>query len=410
MRGSIFDDNFFHDLQRSVGDVNDAEALPPACYSDPSFYTFEKEAIFNHEWLCVGHASWVKGPGDYFTTSHIGEPIIVAKGRDGIIRAMSAVCQHRAMLVAEGSGTKHAFLCPYHHWTYGLDGWLMGAPAMERARNFDKSCVRLPQIRLENWLGFLFINFDDAAPALAPRLAALEQALAPYDLSATEQPPRSELGAFPYLQSHPWNWKVHFENSNDGYHANRLHHGPIHDMCPSELASFPDLPADTAGYLRYNETVGIDVGFNATRKAILPNFPGLGAEGRKRFIFANIPPTFFIFTQNDYIIYSILRCEGPELTIAERSWMVAPGAMGQPLFRERLEMIQSTSTSIVAQDRHVDALVQVGLKSRFATRGRYSWQEGAQRNLNAWLVPRYRAAWERLKQGSLHMSLLAAAQ
>jgi hypothetical protein len=76
--------------------------------------------------------------------------------------------------------------------------------------------------------------------------------------------------------------------------------------------------------------------------------------------------------------------------------MVAPGAMHQPLFRERLAMIQSTSGAIVAQDRQVDALVQAGLRSRFATRGRYSWQEEAQRNLNSWLVPRYQAAWARL--------------
>jgi phenylpropionate dioxygenase-like ring-hydroxylating dioxygenase large terminal subunit len=407
---TILNDPFFCNMERSIGDINYAEALPPLCYTDPEFYAFEREALFNHEWLCVGHESWVKGAGDYFTTSHVGEPIIVAKGRDGIIRAMSAVCQHRAMLVAEGSGTKHAFLCAYHHWTYGLDGRLISAPAMEKACNFDMSRIRLPQIQLENWLGFLFINFDDHAPPLAPRLTALEEALAPYDLLEADQPPRSELGAFPYLQSHPWNWKVHFENSNDGYHANRLHHGPIHDMCPSELANFPPMPPDTAGYLRYNATVGADIGFNPTKKAILPIFPGLGEEDRKRFIFANIPPTFFIFAQNDYIIYSILRSEGAELTIAERSWMVAPGTMRQPLFRERLEMIQNTSAAIVAQDRHVDALVQAGLKSRFANRGRYSWQEGAQLNLNEWLVPRYRAAWERLKRNTASIPPLTATQ
>jgi hypothetical protein len=167
-------------------------------------------------------------------------------------------------------------------------------------------------------------------------------------------------------------------------------------MCPSELAIFPELPSDTAGYLRYNATVDIDIGFNPTKKAVLPIFPGLAEADRRRFMFANVPPSLFIFCQNDYVIYSILRAEGPELTVADRSWMVAPGAMHQPLFRERLAMIQSTSGAIVAQDRQVDALVQAGLRSRFATRGRYSWQEEAQRNLNSWLVPRYQAAWARL--------------
>jgi phenylpropionate dioxygenase-like ring-hydroxylating dioxygenase large terminal subunit len=397
MREAIFSDGFFNGLDRSVGDVNKTEALPPLCYADPAFYDFEKEAIFDREWLCVGHEAWVKEPGEYFTCSFIGEPILVARTREGEIKAMSAVCQHRAMLVAEGSGRKGSFACPYHHWTYALDGRLIDAPAMERACDFDKSKIRLPELKLENWLGFLFINFDPSAPPLAPRLAALEKALAPYDLLKADQPSRAEVGVAPYIQVHPWNWKVHFENSNDGYHANRLHHGPIHDMCPSDLAIFPELPSDTAGYLRYNETVGIDVGFNPTKKAVLPIFPGLTEADRGRFIFANVPPSLFIFCQNDYVIYSILRAEGPELTVADRSWMVAPGAMRQPLFREKLGMIQSTSGAIVAQDRQVDVLVQAGLKSRFAARGRYSWQEGAQQNLNSWLVPRYQAAWARLK-------------
>jgi phenylpropionate dioxygenase-like ring-hydroxylating dioxygenase large terminal subunit len=396
MRQSIFNDGFFKGLDQSVGDVNRAKALPPACYTDPDFYEFEKEAIFNHEWLCVGHEAWVKEPGEYFTCSFIGEPILVSRTREGEIKAMSAVCQHRAMLVAEGSGKKGGFTCPYHHWSYALDGRLVDAPAMERACEFDKSKIRLPEIKLENWLGFLFINFDASAPPLSPRLGALAKALAPYDLKKADQPSRAEVGVAPYVQVHPWNWKVHFENSNDGYHANRLHHGPIHDMCPSELAIFPELPSDTAGYLRYNATVDIDIGFNPTKKAVLPIFPGLGEAERRRFMFANVPPSLFIFAQNDYVIYSILRAEGPELTVADRSWMVAPGAMHQPLFRERLAMIQSTSGAIVAQDRQVDALVQAGLRSRFATRGRYSWQEEAQRNLNSWLVPRYQAAWTRL--------------
>ncbi len=96
---------------------------------------------------------------------------MVARARDGVVRAMSSVCQHRAMLVAEGKGNTRGFVCPYHHWVYGLDGRLVNAPAMERTCGFDKTSVRLPQFKVETWLGFLFINFDADAPPLAPRLA-----------------------------------------------------------------------------------------------------------------------------------------------------------------------------------------------------------------------------------------------
>lgn len=394
MRSTIFNDEFFRGLDRSVCDINEAETLPPACYTDPEFWEFEKEAVFNHEWLCVGRESWVKEPGDYFTTAHVGEPIIVVHTRDGVVKALSAVCQHRAMQVAEGCGNTRSFLCPYHHWAYALDGQLINAPAMERACNFDKSKISLPELKLETWLGFIFVNFDREAPPLGPRLAAITKALAPYDFAKADGPTRAEVSAMPWVQPYPWNWKVQYENSNDGYHANRLHHGPIHDMCPSDLASFPEMPTDTAGYLRYNGTIGMDVGFNPTRKAVLPIFPGLSAEDRGRFLFVNIPPTFFLFARVDYVTTAIFRADGPESMVAERSWLVASGAMKEQLFRERLNMTIEASAEIGAQDRHVDLLVQKGLHSRFAIRGRYSWQEGAQSSLNAWLVSRYRACWE----------------
>src|SRR3954469_3082647 len=113
-------DAFFDGLSRSMLDVDAAETLPPACYTDAAFYDFEKEALFNHEWLCVGRTDWVKEQGDYFTTTIIGEPIIVTRNRSDEIKAMSAVCQHRAMLVAEGRGNTRGFVCPYHHWVYSL--------------------------------------------------------------------------------------------------------------------------------------------------------------------------------------------------------------------------------------------------------------------------------------------------
>ncbi len=110
--------------------------------------------------LCVGRESWAKEPGDFFTTTQGGEPLIISRNRDGRLLAISAVCQHRAMLVAEGSGNTKLFRCPYHHWSYALDGTLIGAPAMERACNFNKKEHSLPQIKLEIWNGFVFVNFD----------------------------------------------------------------------------------------------------------------------------------------------------------------------------------------------------------------------------------------------------------
>ena len=380
---------FIRGLERSTRDLSEAETLPPLCYTSAAFYEFEKEALFNHEWLCVGREAWVGRPGDYFTTSIVGEPILVARDLAGGLHAMSAVCQHRAMLVAEGSGNTKGFLCPYHHWAYGLDGKLVGAPAMNRTCDFDRAAMRLPRFRTELWQGFIFINFDDEAPPLAPRLAAVEQAVGGFGLAAAEGPRPGPAGQ---LQ---WNWKVMFENNNDGYHANKLHHGPLHDFVPSHLAEFPDAEAADAGFLRYNGTLHADASFNATQRALLPVFPGLSDAERHRMTFANVPPTLSLVMMSDMVIYLILRPDGPESLEQDTGILVAPGAMADPSFQHKLDMNMAAAGQIIAQDMHVDALVQVGLRSRFAPRGRYSWQEGAQGQFNRWLVHRYTAAWDR---------------
>jgi len=387
MPAEILTDAFFDSFDTSLLGLDAAETLPPACYTDASFYEFEKEALFNHEWLCVGRADWVKQPGDYFTTQIVGEPIVVAHARDGVIRAMSSVCQHRAMLVAEGKGNTRGFVCPYHHWVYGLDGKLVNAPAMERTCDFDKKAVRLPEFKVEIWLGFIFINFDANAAPLAPRLATVEQAVAGYDLANAVQAMPLITGQF------AWNWKVMFENNNDGYHASKLHQGPLHDFVPSELATFPSSEPTDAGFLRFNATTHPDASFNPTQKAVLPVFPNLSEADRGRMTFANVPPTLSLVLSSDVAIYLILRATGPETMEQDTGILVAPGTHDEPGFQDRLDMIMTSAGKIIAQDMHVDGLVQVGLRSRFAPRGRYSWQEGAQGQFNHWLVPRYRAAW-----------------
>jgi phenylpropionate dioxygenase-like ring-hydroxylating dioxygenase large terminal subunit len=386
MRQTLLTDAFFDSFETTAVGLDAAETLPPACYTDADFYEFEKEALFDHEWLCVGRVDQVKEPGDFFTTQIVGEPIVVARARDGVLRAMSSVCQHRAMLVAQGAGNARGFVCPYHHWVYGLDGKLVNAPAMERTCGFDKTKVRLPEFRLETWLGFIFINFDPNAAPLAPRLKTVADAVAGYDLEHA-QIATTMTGQF------AWNWKVMFENNNDGYHASKLHQGPLHDFIPSELATFPDADPADAGFLRFNRTLHPDASFNPTQRAVLPIFPKLTEEDRGRMTFANVPPTLSLVLSSDLAIYLILRATGPETMEQDTGILVAPGAMEDPAFPHRLEMIMTSAGKIIAQDMHVDSLVQVGLRSRHAVRGRYSWQEGAQGQFNHWLVPRYRAAW-----------------
>ena len=109
MPSNLLNERFFEGMDRSIQGINNSETLPPEIYATAEFFEFEREAIFSREWLCVGRESWAAEPGDFFTTTQGGEPLIISRNRDGQLLALSAVCQHRAMLVAEGSGNTKLF-------------------------------------------------------------------------------------------------------------------------------------------------------------------------------------------------------------------------------------------------------------------------------------------------------------
>src|SRR5258707_10093971 len=166
----------------------------------------------------------------------------------------------------------------------------------------------------------------------------------------------------------PQNRKLMLEKNNDVYPANRLHHGPLHDFVPSSLSSFPELPGDAAGYLRYNGTLHPDASFNSTQKAVLPVFPRLTEEDRRRMTFANLPPTLSLVLTSDMVIYLIVRADGAESHSMDVGELVVRGARGEAGFDEHIGLIMDAAHKIMAQDQHVDELVQVGLLSRIATR------------------------------------------
>jgi phenylpropionate dioxygenase-like ring-hydroxylating dioxygenase large terminal subunit len=384
---TMFNQALLADFDRSVEDVSTAATLPPEIYTSAEFLDFEAEALFMKEWLCVGRAERIPEVGDWFTVTLVDEPIIVSRDKQGDVQAMSAVCQHRSMQVCEGEGNGTTFKCPYHHWNYALDGRLLGAPAMERTEAFDKADFGLPPLLVEEWLGFIFVNFDSDAKPLAPTLERYTPFLDNYDLANAVCP-----GTFT-LENLPWNWKVMFENFNDGYHANRLHQF-VQDFCPSSMSAFPVPWSDdsnvifrTAGYTH------IDGGFNATHRVIMDVFPNLTEEERTRSTFALMPPTLCFGTAPDQCFFFLIRPTGPETIDVEIGYIFHPSTLEDPLFEEKMALSDAGVQVFVKQDQDATTKVQQGLRSRFAPRGRYSWQEESHIQFNRWLVQRYRQAW-----------------
>lgn len=383
---SELDAKLLASLAASVADIADAKTLPASLYVSPQVLQVEKEALFMREWLAVGRAERIPASGDWFTVDLMEEPIIVVRDKEGSVRAMSAVCQHRAMQVCEGEGNSSTFKCPYHHWIYGQDGRLLGSPAMERTADFDKAEYGLPPLAVEEWQGFIFVNFDTAAAPLAPTLERYEPYLQNFDLADAVCP-----GTFT-LTDLPWNWKVMFENFNDGYHANRLHQY-LQDFCPSDMSAFPVPWDDDSGVIfRTGGYTHIDGGFNATHRVIMDVFPKLTDEERTQSTFALIPPVLCLGTAPDQCFFFLIRPTGPETIDVEIGYIFHPSALDDPLFEEKLALSDAGVQVFVQQDQDATTKVQKGLRSRYAPRGRYSWQEESHVQFNRWLAKRYHAA------------------
>lgn len=172
-----------NDFKRLPADfcANPEEAftLPANFYTQAAVFEHEKEAIFAKSWICVGHRSEVAEKNAYITRQVIGESIIVVRGRDDVLRAFYNVCPHRGHQLLEGSGkAKNVITCPYHAWTFKLDGELAHARNCENVVNFDKENSTLVQLRVEEYAGFIFINMDMEAGSVEDQLPVCKSACA----------------------------------------------------------------------------------------------------------------------------------------------------------------------------------------------------------------------------------------
>ena len=160
-----------------------AETLPQRYFVLPDIFAEELQKIFAANWVLVGHQSQLAEPGDYFLAEVAGESLIVAKDQRSTIRAFYNVCRHRgARLCEEQNGHAAAIQCPYHAWTYALDGRLLGAPHMDETPGFNKGEYPLKSARLGLWEGFIFLNLADASASLEKWFEPLGGKFSPWNL------------------------------------------------------------------------------------------------------------------------------------------------------------------------------------------------------------------------------------
>lgn len=191
--------------------------VPVARYTDREFYDLEMEHLWKRSWLHACHVSEIPEPGSYKLFEQLGLSIIISRGLDGEIRAFHNVCRHRASaLLLQNQGKARRFVCPYHSWTYALDGSLIAVPEERDFACLDKASRGLVPVRCDTMRGMIFINMADDAPPLADYFASTERELGDFPL---EQMVVKDI----IMVEMECNWKAALDNFLEMYHVNTVH-------------------------------------------------------------------------------------------------------------------------------------------------------------------------------------------
>jgi phenylpropionate dioxygenase-like ring-hydroxylating dioxygenase large terminal subunit len=196
-------------------------SLPAWIYRDPEFFEREQQAIFRNAWALVCHLSDIPRPGDFHTLELCGEPVVVLKAEDGAVRAFHNVCRHRAARLLDGPSGHcgRRITCPYHAWTYALDGRLIGVPLRDNFPGLDVARHGLTPLEHEVFMGFVFVRLAPGLPSVSEMAAPYARELALYRFE--ELVPLGRVA----LRSRAVNWKNVADNYSDGLHINVAHPG-----------------------------------------------------------------------------------------------------------------------------------------------------------------------------------------
>ncbi len=350
--------------------ASEALSLPPACYWRGDVWALEVERIFRRDWLYVGRSNQLPNPGDWLKVDLVDEPLVVVRGEDGVLRALSRVCRHRGMDMLHDSPARHGhgalLTCPYHLWSYTLDGHLKASPMMAANTAHNASRCQLPSFALSEWQGFVFVCLDRAAPPLATRMQGLEQLLGSVDMSEWRI-----AGSINWGES-PVNWKVALENFAEFYHHIGTHQNSLQVLWPASRVSLDMRGEDLfmAGRMAVNPELAIGTEDGHPIQAThLPTIPGLTAEQRGGTLVVAVFPLFALALSPDSGIWFEWYPTGPESHVLDIHLLVPGSSFDTPGFEQIVAEHLEAIRGVQAEDAAANEAVQRGLRSRFATSG-----------------------------------------
>lgn len=359
MTDSLMADGGPETIGETMQPLDRARHMPGYIYTDRGVYEREKREIFLKDWLCIGRLEEVERPGDYFTVDIAGEPILISRGTDGILRGFFNTCSHRGVTVASDSGTTKTFSCPYHGWTYALDGKLLYAPYMESVSGFDAARCGLRAVRLDSWQGWIFINLSNEAENLQSFLSTVGVR---FDFVHAEDCRLASKWTFEL----PCNWKLCVENFQDVYHLRVLHADTFGNAVDVDNYQ-PELLERGQFFCRH--VGGCLTPTGETLFSGLPCWEGMPSTSS---CLAHISPNAMLFCRYDSVFLWICWPLGPDRTQITFYTTFHKDHFSEPDFWERAKVYADFEKLIAGEDQSMIAALQRAMNSEAYRPGRMS--------------------------------------
>jgi Rieske 2Fe-2S family protein len=301
------------DLLAALRPHGESVMLPAAAYTSAEVYAWESRQVFAGGWTCLGRADELTGSGEALThrAIEVGDVGVLLTCADGVPRAFANVCRHRGheLLPIGGTAAHRAVVCPYHGWSYRLDGGLRAAPGMDGGQREDLDLVELP---LATWHGWVFLNATGQAPPFERYIGALDGIVAPYRAEDLR------LGAHRTYDVAA-NWKILVENYHECYHCPLIHPELCRVSPPSSGANW-DLPGAWVGG-------SMDLREDAETMSLSGRSAGMPLPGvdRRRVQYVSVFPNLLISAHPDYVLTHRLTPRAPGLTRIDCSWLFPAG-------------------------------------------------------------------------------------
>lgn len=358
-------------LDHASRPLEESAALPGEWYTNEALYQLEVERIFKKDWIYVARADELAKPGDWLSAEIAGEALMLVRGEDGEIRAMSRVCPHRFTdVLAEAEhdhGNCNGFVCPYHAWAFNLQGRMTGAPLMQRSKLFERErdSYCLKPFATEVWHGFVFVNLDQDAEPLAPRLADLEEVIGPYRLDEWRIVERIDW------PESPANWKIVMDNGRECYHHLGAHRESVEPIWPAHLVDADTNDSKYCFWQRLHVDPSAAVGEedgHLINPVVFPPLEGLTPFQRSHYLLLGVYPSMWFAPGPDMLLTARWLPTGPRSHKFDLTISVHESQLDHPDFDSIVAESKVWVHQIQTEDSRIVLSIQKMLDSQLATR------------------------------------------